>query len=572
MLMTCAMASTMNQAPKVGKRRMTMRTLYPVWIANPILVPKSYGKLRMCIDFSDLNKACPTDCFLLQQIDQMVGATSGQQKFEWTEECEEAFQKIKEDLTKAPILSKPMEWEDSYLYFAVSDHAISAALVREEGKLSRAGAMAKTRARQGKQQSVVKKTRKRGPTSTADVRKTKTMDAVLGIEPIDFSEEEGEGESVNRAQEAEPFMEPLSPRSSLKEIQRQEDISKDFAFFLSANRECEERIQQGNIATPPILRSGNVVRNLDNSFKNTKSAPKVKITVEDIEEEVHFWSSSIVCYVLGANPPLSIIEGFIRRVWNGKVDRVGSLSYGVFLVRFDTVEIRDEVLHGGYVFFNNRPVVMKAWDPDTNFKKEDIRTVPIWIQLPDLDLKYWGEKSLYKIVGQVGVPLQVDPVTKERNKLNYPRVLIEVSIKQEFPGLIQFEDEHGFVVTTAVTYEWKPVQCNHCKGLGHETIECRKKDGNKQQWVVKESKPAAPATDDMVDADGFQAVKKGSKGKNIVETDGPKMTNSFVALSNSFSNLDMPGPSQVNSVPVAEYGDGYIGKNRGGGVPPVGNG
>ncbi|KAM6547170.1 hypothetical protein CsatB_018846 [Cannabis sativa] len=209
--------------------------------------------------------------------------------------------------------------------------------------------MAKTRARQGKQQSAVKKTRKRGPSSTADVRKTKTMDAVLGIEPIDFSEEEGEGEQVIHGQEAESFMEPLSPRSSLKEIQRQEEISKDFAFFLSANRECEARIQQGNVATPPILRSGNVVRNLAKSFKNTNSAPKVKITVEDIEDEVHFWSSSIVCYVLGANPPLSIIEGFIRRVWNGKVDRVGSLSYGVFLVRFDTVEIRDEVLHGGYV-------------------------------------------------------------------------------------------------------------------------------------------------------------------------------------------------------------------------------
>uniref|UniRef100_A0A803QIL6 Uncharacterized protein n=1 Tax=Cannabis sativa TaxID=3483 RepID=A0A803QIL6_CANSA len=142
----------------------------------------------------------------------------------------------------------------------------------------------------------------------------------------------------------------------------------------------------------------------------------------------------------------------------------------------------------------------------------------------------------------------------------------------EFLGLIQFEDEHGFVVTTAITYEWKPVQCNHCKGLGHETIECRKKDGNKQQWVVKENKPAAPAMDDKVDTDGFQVVKKGSKGKNIAETDGPKVINAFVVLSDRFSSLYMPGTSQVHSVPVAEYGDENIGKTRGGGVPPVGNG
>ena len=31
----------------------------------------------MCIDFPDLNKACPKDCFPLPRIDQMVDATSG---------------------------------------------------------------------------------------------------------------------------------------------------------------------------------------------------------------------------------------------------------------------------------------------------------------------------------------------------------------------------------------------------------------------------------------------------------------------------------------------------------------
>jgi hypothetical protein len=33
----------------------------PEWLANPVLVRKSNGKWRMCVDFTDLNKVCPKD-------------------------------------------------------------------------------------------------------------------------------------------------------------------------------------------------------------------------------------------------------------------------------------------------------------------------------------------------------------------------------------------------------------------------------------------------------------------------------------------------------------------------------
>ena len=50
---------------------------YPAWVSNPVLVPKPNGKWRTCVDFTDLNKACPKDCFPLPRIDQLVDATSG---------------------------------------------------------------------------------------------------------------------------------------------------------------------------------------------------------------------------------------------------------------------------------------------------------------------------------------------------------------------------------------------------------------------------------------------------------------------------------------------------------------
>ena len=50
---------------------------YPDWLANVILVKKANRKWRMCVDFTDLNKACPKDSFLLLRIDQLVDSTAG---------------------------------------------------------------------------------------------------------------------------------------------------------------------------------------------------------------------------------------------------------------------------------------------------------------------------------------------------------------------------------------------------------------------------------------------------------------------------------------------------------------
>ena len=42
---------------------------YPEWLANVVVVPKKGGKWRVCLDYTDLNDACPKDIFLLPLID-----------------------------------------------------------------------------------------------------------------------------------------------------------------------------------------------------------------------------------------------------------------------------------------------------------------------------------------------------------------------------------------------------------------------------------------------------------------------------------------------------------------------
>ena len=50
---------------------------YPEWLANTMVVKKKSGKWRVCVDFTNINKACPNDPFPMPKIDQLVDATVG---------------------------------------------------------------------------------------------------------------------------------------------------------------------------------------------------------------------------------------------------------------------------------------------------------------------------------------------------------------------------------------------------------------------------------------------------------------------------------------------------------------
>ncbi|XP_030946053.1 uncharacterized protein LOC115970586 [Quercus lobata] len=42
---------------------------FPEWLANTVVVKKKNGKWRVCVDFTDLNRACPKDLFPMPKID-----------------------------------------------------------------------------------------------------------------------------------------------------------------------------------------------------------------------------------------------------------------------------------------------------------------------------------------------------------------------------------------------------------------------------------------------------------------------------------------------------------------------
>nr|CAN62505.1 hypothetical protein VITISV_010653 [Vitis vinifera] len=67
-----------NEIDKLLEAGFIREVSYPDWLANVVVVPKKEGKWRVCVDYTNLNNACPKDSFPLPRIDQIVDSTSGQ--------------------------------------------------------------------------------------------------------------------------------------------------------------------------------------------------------------------------------------------------------------------------------------------------------------------------------------------------------------------------------------------------------------------------------------------------------------------------------------------------------------
>ncbi|XP_074291149.1 uncharacterized protein LOC141617918 [Silene latifolia] len=143
--------------------------------------------------------------------------------------------------------------------------------------------------------------------------------------------------------------------------------------------------------------------------------------------------------------------------------------------------------------FDNKPVIVKEWSPNAELIKHDISVVPIWMKLYGLDIKFWGSVCLQKICGLVGKLIKCDDATTHKAFLGYARVMVEVRVGQTFPSELVFLDELGNTQRIRVVYDWLPLSCVKCKGMGHLADHCRKENGAKVQkvWTPK-SKPKAP--------------------------------------------------------------------------------
>ncbi|CAO2824931.1 unnamed protein product [Amaranthus hypochondriacus] len=173
-----------------------------------------------------------------------------------------------------------------------------------------------------------------------------------------------------------------------------------------------------------------------------------RISKSDIVDEVKYWENAVVCYVTSANPPLHVVKGFVRRTWKDlMIDKIGLVNRGVFIVRFLQKEHQERACSMNGILFDRKPFIVKPWYSDISLDKSSLTSLLIWVELPQLSLKYWSEITLTRIAGYLGKVLNIDEATRSKSRMSFARILVEMNVEEGFPEELFFSKELDEIIT-----------------------------------------------------------------------------------------------------------------------------
>lgn len=112
----------------------------------------------------------------------------------------------------------------------------------------------------------------------------------------------------------------------------------------------------------------------------------------------------------------------------------------------------------------------------------------------------------------MGLPVDIDDLTLQKNREQFARVQVLVDIKEEVTEKVKYVDENGRLCEQELHYEWLPVVCKNCKAYGHLGKDCRKQ--KPQVWALKKK-----TNEPQVDDEGWKTVtSRRDKGKKSVQS------------------------------------------------------
>ncbi|KAK9049804.1 hypothetical protein SSX86_031227 [Deinandra increscens subsp. villosa] len=265
-------------------------------------------------------------------------------------------------------------------------------------------------------------------------------------------------------------------------------------------------------------------------------------------------------HLVGKTLPFFKVKQCAIRMWHRfGLSEVYRNNAGVYFFKFSDENGMQSVLQQGAWLFDDVPMVLELWQPDSCLDKPDPSMVPIWVSIMDLPLSLWNGGNISQIVSGIGRPIMLDKPTYERCKtkegvVGYARVLVHALAQNGLPDSVtaQFpttRNGEGKVCSFSLAYNWKPPICTKCCVFGHNVDSCplipKIKDTN-HKVVNVDNDPTIVETQQKVDEDGFVEVKKKRKKPKPKQTSTQPKTVVFKPVYRAKTQPMGAGPSKPN--------------------------
>nr|XP_043633156.1 uncharacterized protein LOC122604333 [Erigeron canadensis] len=143
-------------------------------------------------------------------------------------------------------------------------------------------------------------------------------------------------------------------------------------------------------------------------------------------------------YFLGKRPAFPVVEHYAKTYWKKfGIQRIMMNSKGYFFFKFATKEGMQNMFEGGPWLVRNSPIFPNVWEPNAELKKEDIKSLSVWIKIHNVPMIAYTDDGLSLLATKLGSPKQLDSYTSNMcieswGRSSYARALIEISAEKDF--------------------------------------------------------------------------------------------------------------------------------------------
>ncbi|KAK8684471.1 hypothetical protein V6N13_040498 [Hibiscus sabdariffa] len=134
----------------------------------------------------------------------------------------------------------------------------------------------------------------------------------------------------------------------------------------------------------------------------------------------------------------------------------------IFVFTFANTSSRDWVLEHGPWHIQNKPLILRNWEPNLQKLDFDLASMPLWVLLYNVPLELYFQKGLSYIASALGRPLCMDSITTSKKRLEFAKVCIEVHAGVVLPKSIDIKLPDGSFVVVRVVIPWYPPSCSGC--------------------------------------------------------------------------------------------------------------
>ncbi|GJX75708.1 hypothetical protein Tco_0322519 [Tanacetum coccineum] len=175
------------------------------------------------------------------------------------------------------------------------------------------------------------------------------------------------------------------------------------------------------------------------------SSRRIAISVDDIKKGSEACALQLYGYFVGTSMDYRVVNANLSRMWrvHGIVE-ITKTSAGLFYFKFNNEEGMKAVLESGPWMVNNIPLVLNVWEPGIWLDKVEPSTIPIWVCVYGIPMELCNGNGIGKIFSGIRKPKLMDKLTRERclkksGKLDFARVLVEVSATDDLPNVLEIE-------------------------------------------------------------------------------------------------------------------------------------